>query len=316
MKLYQVDNAMMTTRLKIIFGCLIGVVLLGSPATVFGQANTDGLVAVGVAKSEGMADRMRVTMTVKAKGADMEKAIEVLKKRQKSAKIKMEKMGVIEDSIEFGSISTGAGGGRQAQIMQAMMNQARGDKRIERMMKVKPPASVQVTLSADWKLDVDLDEVEILISVDKLKTKIVDADIDSASEKDELTAAQEELAEEMAQMANRYGESGESSGPTFSFVRKVSADDVKKLVAEAVADGKKKAQELADSTGVKLGAIYRVASTNRGPVADYYDPYGGYRSRPASSSKTDDDGTLHEVSDSPNVTVSRSIAFAFKIESE
>ena len=315
MKLHQVDSATMKTRLNIIFGCLIGAILLGSPAAVLGQANTDGLVAIGVAKSEGMADRLRVTMTVKAKGADMEKAIEVLKKRQKSAKIKMEKMGVIEDSIEFGSISTGGGGSRQAQIMQAMMNQARGDKRMERMMKVKPPASVQVSLSADWKLGADLDEVEMLINADKLKTKIIAADIDSASEKDELTPAQEELAEEMAQMANRYGESGESSGTEFVFVRKVSAEDVKKLVAEAVADGKKKAQELADSTGVKLGAIYRVASTNRDQVENYYDPYG-YRSRPSAKSKTDDDGTLQAVSDSPNVTVNRTIAFAFKIESE
>ena len=316
MKLHQVDNATMKTRLNIIFGCLIGAVLLGSPATVLGQADADGLVAIGVAKSEGMADRLRVTMTVKAKGPDMEKAIEVLKKRQKSAKIKMEKMGVIEDSIEFGAISTGGGGGRQAQIMQAMMNQARGDKRMERMMKVKPPASVQVSLSADWKLDADMDEVEMLISVDKLKTKIVAADIVSASEEDELTAAQEELAEEMAQMANRYGEGGESSGPEFVFVRKVSAEDVKKLVAEAVADGKKKAQELADSTGVKLGAIYRVASIDRDQVQEYYDPYGGYRSRQAAKSKTDDDGTLHAVSDSPDVTVARRIVFAFKIESE
>jgi len=304
------------TRLKIFFCFLAGAILLGSPTTVFGQANADGLVAIGVAKSEGMADRLRVTVTIQAKGADMEKAIGVLKKRQKNAKVKMEKMGVIEDSIEFGSISTGGGGSRQAQIRQAMMNQARGDKRLERMMKVKPPSSVQVSLSADWKLDADLDEVEMLVSVDELKNKIIAADIESASEEDELTPAQEELAEEMAEMASRYGEGEESSGPEFSFVRKVSADDVKKLVAEAVADGKKKAQELADSTGVKLGAIYRVASINREPTADYYDPYDGYRSSPSAKSKTDDDGTLHAVSDSPSVAVSRSIAFAFKIEAK
>jgi len=272
-------------------------ILAVNGSEMFGQANADGLVAIGVAKSEGMADRLRVTVTIQAKGADMEKAIGVLKKRQKNAKVKMEKMGVIEDSIEFGSISTGGGGSRQAQIRQAMMNQARGDKRLERMMKVKPPSSVQVSLSADWKLDADLDEVEMLVSVDELKNKIIAADIESASEEDELTPAQEELAEEMAEMASRYGE-GE------------------KLVAEAVADGKKKAQELADSTGVKLGAIYRVASINREPTADYYDPYDGYRSSPSAKSKTDDDGTLHAVSDSPSVAVSRSIAFAFKIEAK
>lgn len=316
MKLQQVDRVTMMTRLKFTILCLAGAILLCPSANVFGQADADGLVSVGVAKSEGMADRLRVTMTLKAKGADMEKAIEVLKKRQKNAKIKMEKLGVIEDSVEFGSVSAGGGGGRQAQIMQAMINQARGDKRLERMMKVKPPSSVEVSVSADWKLDAELDDVGMLVSVEKLKSEILAADIDSASEKDELTAAQEELAEEMAEMANRYSDGDESKGPEFSFVRKMSADDIKKLVAEAVADGKQKAQQLADSTGVKLGAIYRVASTDSNQQAEYYDPYGRYRSRSTAQSKTDDDGAVHAVSDSPKVTVSRSIAFAFKIEAE
>ena len=195
-----------------------------------------------------------------------------------------------------------------------MMNQARGDKRMERMMKVKPPVSVQVSVSADWELEADLDEVEMLIAADKLKSKILAADIDSASEKDELSAAQEELAEEMAEMSSRYSSEEESSGPTFSYVRKVAADDVEKLVAEAVADAKKKAQRIAKSTGVKLGAIYRVAST-KSERPSYYDPYG-YETSSTPSSTTDDDGTLHAVSDTPNISVSRTIAFAFKIEAE
>ena len=296
--------------------CLAVVVFLSAPATVYGQANVDGLVATGTAKSEAMANRMRVTLTIKAKGADMEKAIEVLKKRQKNAKIKMEKMGVIEDSIEFDSITVGGGGPRQAQIMQAMMSQARGDKRLEKMLKVKPPASVEVSVSADWELEADLDEVEMLISADKLKSKILAADLDSASEKDELSAAQEELAEEMSEMESRYGRESGSNGPQFLFVRTVAAEDVKKLVAEAVDDARKEANQLAESTGVKLGAIFRVASVDSSARPDYYDPYDEYSPRSTAGSKTDDDGTLYAVSASPKVVVSRTIAFAFKIESE
>ena len=302
-------------KFKRVLCCLVMVVLFNAPAMVFGQVDVDGLVAIGTAETEGMANRMRVTLTIKAKGSDMEKAIEALKKRKKNAKIKMEKLGVIEDSIKFDSISTGGGGARQAQIMQAMMSQARGDKRLERMMKNKPPASVQVSVSADWKLDDELDETEMFISADKLKSKIIEADLGSASEKDELSAAQEELAEEMAEMANRYSNDGGSSGAKFAYVRTVPAEDVKKLIADAVADAKKNAQQLAESTGVKLGSIYRVASRDSTDAEPYYDPYGGYQS-PAATSETDDDGTLHAVSDSPVVTVSRSIAFAFKIETE
>jgi len=302
------------SRFKQVLCCVAVVVCFSAPAMVFGQASVDGVVAIGTAKSEAMANRMRVTLTIKAKGADMEKAVEVLQKRRKNAKIKMEKLGVIEDSVEFDSISNGAGGPRQAQIRQAMMNQARGDKRLEKMLKVKPPASVQVSVSADWELDAELDEVEMLIAADKLKSKIIAADIESASEEDELSAAQEELAEEMAEMANRYGNESESSGPEFSYVRTIPADDVKKLVSEAVADARKKAQELAESTGVKLGAIYRVASRESARPETYYDPYSGYQSKSKASSKTDDDGTFHAVSDKPSVSVSRTIAFAFKIE--
>ena len=223
---------------------------------------------------------------------------------------------MIEDSIEFDSISSGEGGGgssRQAQVMQAMMSQARGDKRLEKMLKVKPPSAVQVSVSADWELDAELDEVEMLIAADKLKSKIIEADIESAKEKDELSAAQEELADEMAEMANRYGNDGEASGPKFFYVRTVPAEDIKKLVADAVIDARKKAKELAESTGVKLGAIYRVASRDSAATETYYDPYSGYRQNPSATSKTDDDGTLHAVSDKPTVSVSRTIAFAFKI---
>ena len=318
MKLFPMVELTKLNRIASFLCCLAFILICNGPATALGQSEADGLVATGTAKSEAMADRMRMTMTIEAKGADMEKAIETLKKRRKNAKIKMEKLGVIEDSIEFGSISTGSSdSGRQTQVRQAMMNQARGDKRLERMMKVAPPATVQVSVKADWKLDSELDDTQMLISVDQLKKKIVAVDIGSASEKDELSPAQEELAEEMAEMASRYSNDEKPSGPEFSFVRKVSSEDVKKLLADAVADAKKQAQELADSTGVKLGKIYRVARTdNTNKAAGYYDPYGGYRTKSTSKSVTNDDGSVHVVSNSPNVKVTRSVAFAFKIDAE
>ena len=75
-------------RFKRVLCCLAVVAFFSVPATVFGQGDVDGLIAVGKAKSEAMANRMRVTMTIKAKGADMEKAIEVLKKDRRALKSK------------------------------------------------------------------------------------------------------------------------------------------------------------------------------------------------------------------------------------
>ena len=314
MILFQKENVTVINRMKRVLCCLAVVIFFSVPTMVFAQVDVDGLVAVGTAKSESMANRLRLTLTIKAKGSDMEKAIEVLKKRQKNAKIKMEKLGVIEDSIEFDSISSGGGGSRQVQIMQAMKNQARGDKRLEKMLKVKPPSSVKVTVSADWELDADLDEVEMLIAADKLKSKIIEADIESANEEDELSPAQEELAEEMAETASRYGNDEDSDGAKFFYVRTVAAEDVSKLVTDAVVDAREKAKQLAKITGVNLGPIYRVASDDSAEEVSVYNPYGGYQESSAKLSKTDDDGTLNAVSDSPMVSVSRTITFAFKIE--
>ena len=304
-----------TVQFKQALCCLAVVVFFSAPAMVFGQADVDGLAAVGTAESEAMANRLRVKLTIKAKGADFEKAIEALEKRRRNAKIKMEKLGVIEDSVKFGSISTGGiRGSVPVAIMPTMMNQGRSNKRLEKMSKVKPPASVQVSVSADWELDAKLDEVEMLIAANKLKRKINAADIESAKEEDDLSAAQEELAEEMLVMAPRFNVGGEAGGAKFTYVRTLPAGDVNKLVADAVADAKKKAQELAVITGVELGAIYGVASRDSSEVSRFMVPYGGGYQEQVSGFETDDDGTLHAVSDSPKVSISRTISLVFRIK--
>ena len=152
MTLLVKENLVVVNRFKQILCCLAAVIFFSAPAMVFGQGDVDGLVAVGTAKSEAMANRMRVTLMIRARGADLEKAIEVLKERQRNAKIKMEKLGVIEDSIEFGSISTDRVNARP--IPQMVINRPSrpgNNKRLKKMMKVKPPASVQVSVSADWE---------------------------------------------------------------------------------------------------------------------------------------------------------------------
>ena len=176
----------------------------------------------------------------------------------------------------------------------------------------------------------------MLIAADKLKSKIIAADIESASEKDELSPAQQELAEEMGQMPRATGFApagltpafsapvfppngmvGGSSAPQFSYVRTVAAEDVKKLVADAVADAKKNAQQLAESTGVKLGAIFRVASSSWDRANSLVRPYGySQPTRSVVSYETGDDGTLYAVSALPKIEVSRTITFAFKIKAE
>ena len=310
------ENIIVMNRMKQILCCLAIAVFFSTPAVVSAQADVDGLIASGTAKSEAMANRMRVTWTIKATGSDMEQAIKILKTRQEKAKTKMGELEVIEDSIKFDPISSGSGDARQSQIIEAMMSQAQNDKRIEKMMKHRP-SFVQVSVSADWKLNADLDEVEMLISADKLKRKIAAVDVNSAKEKDKLSAAQEEMVEEMAEMASNYGNEPDSTTPDFSYVRALPTDDVDKLVSDAVAKAKKNGQRLAKNAGVELGAIFRVTEpVDAQPPESYYDPYGGYQTKASSEPETDEDGTIYVVSDSPRVTVSREVSVAFKIEAK
>jgi hypothetical protein len=282
------------------------------------QFETDGITATGNAKTEGNAEVIRMTLTVEAQGPDFKSAIEALVERKKKVMIRLEKLEAVEDSIKFGDVATGGGGDTSA-MQQQMMRRFGDDPRMAKMMKVKPPVKVTSEVTAEWKLEGEAEA--LLVLCDELKKKITDADVGLAKEKAELSAEQEELAEEMAEMMSDYGGGEETPAgtPSFFYVRKVSQEDHDRLVGEAFADAKSKAERLAKATAFELGKVKMISSRQDSvSMAAAYNSYGyGGYGRQASIPQTGptEDGTIEAVAQSPtNLPYSVDIAVAYEIK--
>jgi hypothetical protein len=299
---------------------LFAAALLASNLTISQTSvaqETGGVAVRASAESSAPAELLRMSMAIEAQGGDFQTALEVLAEKKKKAMIGMEKLDALEDSFEFGETERGAGGDTSS-MMQQLRRQMGNDPRAAKMLKIKPPVTLTITVTADWKLEGDGDE--LLIACDELKQKITDADIGGTKVKAKLSDEQAEVAEEMAAMMNEhqsYGGSNEveAGKPTFYYVRTVSAEDHDKLVAEAFAKAKTKADRLVKSTGLSLGSIQRVAVNGDTDMSEFYgyDPYG--RASQIPSGGVQDDGSVEAISQSPtDVPHSASIAVQYEIK--
>jgi len=299
-----------------IFSTLIGAALLFSASTASAQMS-DGISVDGYAESSKQADVMRMSVTIEAQGSDLSSAMESLLEKKKKTTIKIEKLEPVEGSIKFDDVETG-GGGDTSQMMQQMKRRFGNDPRMAKMMKVKPPVKLNLTLTADWKLET-AESSELMLACDTLKQKISETDFAGQSE-DKLSPEQSELAEEMAEMMNEYG-GGDSSTPagtpTFYYVRVVSAELQAELLGKAFDDAKEKATRLATATKSKLGKLKQLSSDESGSGSSgRYDEYYGYRQAPAMpAGEKHEDGSLESVSQSPDkASYSVSVSATFGIE--
>lgn len=278
---------------------LIVIVVLSFSSVADAQFEQRGIATTASASSSKPADTMRMLMTIEAQGATLQEAIETLAKKKKKATIGMEKLDAVEDSIQFEEIEMDEGGDTSTMMMR--MRQMMGnDPRVAKMMEVKPPVKVKVSVTADWKIEVVEEPEKTFIMCDNLKQKIMDADLGGSKDGPELSEEQAELAEEMAEMMSNYGESETPAGtPRFYYVRTVTAEDHDKLISQAFSEAKTKAEKLAKTTGVPLGKLATVSSRDSDSMNDYSEYYGYGQRQAVPRGKTLDNGDIEVVGKSP-----------------
>lgn len=306
--------------LRLIYSVVIATMLMATlliTASAAAQSN-DGISVEGSAESSEQAEIMRMSVTIEAQGSDLNAAMESLMKKKKKATITVEKLEPVEGTIKFGDISAGGGQGDTSQMMQQMKRRFGDDPRMAKMMKVKPPVKLTLSITADWKLD-PAEPGELMLTCDALKQKISKADFVGESE-NKLSPEQEELAEEMAEMMNQYGGGSESTPagtPSFYYVRVISQELQDELLGKAFDDAKKQAMRLATATKSKLGNLKQLSSSDGGggssnPYEDYYRAQSQAFSPTA---ETLEGGAVEAISETPDkADYSVSVSATFGIE--
>ena len=266
----------------------------------FSGGGSEGLAASGTVSVRLQPKFLQVSIQVEGRSSDLPQAVGELKKRIKIAQERLKQLKAIESSVALSKPELqGAGSADNSKKMQAMMQQYGGGKQGREMLEKTNSVSIVQTLTARWALKGD-DDLDRLVSVHELTQQIESKDIASSGEKQPISAAQEELAVEMAQMMEdrSYGEETTKTGqPTFTFVAVLSAKDY----ASAVGDAYKKATQqialLAKATGTKVEAAKPKTATIPIKGGNGYGRYGGASA--AAPEQDDESGDYELEADNP-----------------
>ncbi|MEX0700574.1 MAG: SIMPL domain-containing protein [Planctomycetales bacterium] len=233
------------------------------------------IAATGTVTLERQPEVMRLQVDVMGKGSNPEAALAALDDRIAAARVQLAAFGADKDSIQVDEPRiTESKTDRQKQ-METMLAQ-----RLRQSGRKKPAASEQVavvaTLTAEWKLQAKSSR-ELLLAVQPLQKKVVDADLAGVGE-EKLSAEEQELMEEFGGYGGYGGDEEKPGTPVFLFAAPVPQADLNKATAEAFGKARAEAERLAAAAGAKLGPLAGISS-HASPDTDYDGSlYGGYGS--------------------------------------
>ena len=236
----------------------------------------EAIVGSGSATIKKAPVAVRMVVELSGTGKNLEEALTNLKDVEAAAAKKIEALGAEKGSVRFGAPTTANAQNAQRQQMETMIRQRMMGKttKTPKGAQAAPSVSVGTTLTAQWPLKDESTEAAML-AVNALTDKVKAAKISGQAEK-KLTAAEEEVAEEMAEMMRDRGDETVQPGePHFVFIAKITPAEREKAMAEAFQKAKAQAEELAKAAGIELGAL-RAVSGAGGSRANYMNDYGGY----------------------------------------
>ena len=260
--------------------------VLGAPGPVAagGGDNPTSVHALGVATLEKQPEIIRMSVTLLAKGPDLEQALSKLDDRGKAAVQEVKKLGAVEDSIKPEDPQvTAAQTDQEATMRRMVVQRMRGGAAKAKAQKKPASVAVSMRLTAEWKVTAE-NPKDLLVFVSKLDERIKAADLAGAKEFDARTEEEEE--EELAETSDYspFSEPRTSSGtPQFLYVARISDAEHDKLLAEAFAKGRKDAERLARAAGRELGDLQMVSSqgggsiTSAGGMDEFYAMAMSYR---------------------------------------
>jgi uncharacterized protein YggE len=241
--------------------CSIGLLSASSSLAQIGVADparqgSGTVVGSGTASIERPVEIMRLSIVLTARAKELKPALVNLTDRIAAARLQLESFGAIEDSIETTPASLAKKSPQQVQMEQMLAQQRLAQGRsVPKGLQVTPAVAVQSTLTAQWQLAAT-DREELLQFVSSLQDKIKQADLGGLNEPNQLSAAEQELAEELEGMSSMYGEETANPGePQFVFVGRIDETQKQAALAQAFAKAKDQATQLASAAGVTLGPL-------------------------------------------------------------
>ncbi len=221
---------------------------------------------------------LRMHVELLAKGKTPEEALEKLKDRREAAVAQVEMLEAVKESVSCGDPSFSNLQAAQKKQFEQMIRQrmsSRGRK-VPKGLQTAKTFSASAVLMAEWPIQGDSPE-ERLLAVRAMEEKLKAADLGGAKEAEKMSAEEEEMAEEMANMMGSGEEKVAFGQPVFTYVAEVSDADRKAAMAKAFGKAKKQASELAQAAGVKLGPLAGLGGYTRGTgMENMMTHYGGY----------------------------------------
>lgn len=262
-------------------------VSLYTDRTAWAQLSAPGSTAgITVSATESVpvkAERLRLVMIMKAKGADPKSAVMALSEHKQRVQKELEAMKAEKQSIEFtpSRLASEGNESNQMQQMQMRMQMQMGQPGAA-VAKAAPPTvhTAVCAMKAEWALpSSDGDALALLPAT--LKEQIKARDLAGENNKPKLSKAAQEQLEELEGMVAEsysYSNSGEQQSLTIQFIAAIPEDAKKKAISAAFAKATKEADALAQSTGQKRGKLLSLTTDN--PMSTAYaqmvGSFGGY----------------------------------------
>jgi uncharacterized protein YggE len=221
-------------------------------------AVSDSITAVGTSSVKKPPDAMRLVIQLAAEGKTLKEALEKVSQRKEAAKKKLVALGAAEGGIQFEDLRPETP--NQQQLMEQAMK--------ARMGTGKKPAPgpggaanvrLMVTLKAQWPLTGKSPE-ELLTRALELQEKVKATDL--AELKQASPEERERLEEQQAGGEFNFGmPAAPAPGePAFTFVAKISDEEMASAAQAAFKSAEAKAQQLAKAAGVRLGPLRQLNS--------------------------------------------------------
>ncbi|HEV3257073.1 MAG TPA: SIMPL domain-containing protein [Gemmataceae bacterium] len=240
----------------------VSLVILASvaavPAPALGDNPPEGTVTgQGVVELKRRPEWLRIEVDVVAKGKDLKEALAKLNERRKAAQARLEKLGAVKSSIEWGEPALSPEKTDRQRRLEMMVSSRLRSRQKKGAQKPKqaPPAVVSVSLKADVPLKT-ADGDELLVLAQSLQEKVRAADLGGTKELQQVSPQEEELSEEAQEQDMGAEENEPKRGePVFFFVRRISRQEQDKAMSEAFDKARGEAARLARAAGASLGSL-------------------------------------------------------------
>jgi uncharacterized protein YggE len=268
------------------------------------------IAAAGAATVQRLPTSIRMTLSVSAKGKTIEDALAKLKERREKLTAELQKLNADKKDIRVDNPAVSAAETDRQRQIEALVAERVGKGKRPKGLEFTPNFAVVCTMTVEWPLSAKTAE-EFLVQSHALTEKIKAAELAKSDEK--LTPEEEEVAAELAEQSRNGRDNANAGEPQFVFVARLSDADRQKCFADAFAQAKKHAEELAKAAGVELGPLVGLSGQGTGSQQQNRDEsYGGYsqRERPAAwpLSENSEPYSVESVAADPD-----SLSFNFEI---